>query len=216
MVEMNEERDRRYMGSRYNNEELARIAAPEIQLRARFSAACDGDQARQRSALAASERVTRWQSSAWSVRPLLVPEHARAGLRSFLELVENRRREARYARLGHVTVEIEHLDVIAAAMQPRAGQIQRLLRSDAPVAAEVDAVHEDDAAVPATHVEERIAGRSECERPTKHRWAIGRGRAAADARCRVEREAEHRPTGERRASERDRLDDALAIVDELG
>src|SRR6185312_860760 len=148
MVEMNEERDRRYMGSRYNNEELARIAAPEIQLRARFLAACDGDQARQRSALAASERVTRWQSSAWSVRAPPVPS-MRAGSRSFLELVENRRREARYARRGHVTIEIEHLDVVAAAMQPRAGQIQRLLRSDAPVAAEVDAVHEDDAAVPA-------------------------------------------------------------------
>ena len=90
----------------------------------------------------------------------------------------------RAARAGAAVrlVQIEHDDLVDAGLEPRRGAVEALLRADVPVAAEVVPVHPDHALPVAGHVDERVGGRVEGERPRKNvpgpRRRSAAGRAA--------------------------------------
>src|SRR4029078_2266053 len=73
------------------------------------------------------------------------------------ELVEDRVAEAAQVVLLRAAVDVEDEDLVRALLQPAAGQVERLLRADVPVAAERVAVDPDGALGELARVEERVA-----------------------------------------------------------
>src|ERR1039457_6785890 len=102
------------------------------------------------------------------------------------ERVENRHPESRDAP-GCRFTSFEHDDLVASPLEPGTGEEERLLRTDVPVATEVDAVHEHDPLVPGAHVEEGVAGALERKRTAEPpRDPARRGARSADGRWLVE------------------------------
>src|ERR1019366_7517826 len=102
--------------------------------------------------------------------------------RSFVDRVGARFQTPRLA-----VQQIQHDRFVGARLQPRGWYKERLLRTHAPVAAQIVTVDPDQAFAPTTHIQEGVAHPREAERPTIQRWA----------RSRVAREGPFPRVGER-------------------
>src|ERR1035437_7336665 len=65
---------------------------------------------------------------------------------------------ARFQRAGLAVFQIQHDRFVRSLLQPRCGDEESLLGTDAPVAAQVVAVDPDGPFAPTAHVEEGVAG----------------------------------------------------------
>src|ERR1039458_5616324 len=69
--------------------------------------------------------------------------------------------------------EIEDDDLVRASLEPRCRHEEALLRTDAPVAAQVVTVDPDDAFAPSAHIQEGVAGCRQAERAAVQRGPGG-------------------------------------------
>src|SRR6185437_7139452 len=92
------------------------------------------------------------------------------------ELIEHRSGQAR-DRPRPTLFQVQNDDLIRPRVQPRAREIECLLRPDVPIAAEVVAVHPDVAFPPASQIQERVSGPVYREGPAIERWPAWLGQA---------------------------------------
>src|SRR5271157_908860 len=108
-------------------------------------------------------------------------------------------------------VEVQDDNFVLALPEPRPGKEQALLRTDAPVAAQVMSVHPNVAFAPAAQVEKHVAHRVELESAAveSRRGFLGGGEVQQGEIGK--RQAVDSPAGQLLGVKHDALGDALAI-----